>query len=83
MHALQVKFDSTASAMKGVLRELGAAAVTATGVTVAGEKVNDNCLTVAAAASKAIMYASVPACMQLMQQIMPFMICSLSHLLLN
>lgn len=56
-HAAQVPFDSCASAMKGVLRELGAAAVSATGVTVTGEEVSDSCLTVAAAASKAIMCA--------------------------
>jgi beta-glucosidase-like glycosyl hydrolase len=52
---VQVPFESCASAMKSVMRELGGAAVSATGVTVSGEEVSDNCLTVAAAASKAIM----------------------------
>jgi hypothetical protein len=55
---LQVPFESCAGAMNRVLRDLGASAVSAAGVSVTGEDINDNCLTVAAAASKAIMSAS-------------------------
>jgi hypothetical protein len=50
-----VPHDSVAGAMKGRLHELGAATVAATGVTVDGLELPDSCLTVAAAASKAIM----------------------------
>lgn len=55
--------------MKACLRELGAAAVSATGVTVAGEEVADRCLTVAAAASKAIMCAPAPRSAYLTTQV--------------